>query len=120
MRINTALGFEANVCRDGVPLEEHEGDAESSSDGVRYVEATSGSNFTVALGVEPHRMKQRLEDHITCEVRLDGGFACSLVYSITGSNVFPIQGRTGVVNGQSLLQKFEFGDLVTSMLLASQ
>lgn len=120
MRINTALGFEANVCRDGVPLEEHEGDAESSAEGMRYIEATSGSNFTISLRVEPHRMKQKLEDHIACEVRLDGSFACSWIYSVTKPNTNSITGRTGTIHGQHVIEKFEFGDLVTSMPIASR
>ena len=114
MRIEAVSGLEANICRDGIPLQEYDVETGSALEGVKFIEATSGANFTVTLRVEPSRMKRWLEDYITCEVRLDGEYACSWVYYIKDAAVFQIRGRTGNVGDQSMLQKFVFGDLVTS------
>jgi hypothetical protein len=114
MRIEALSGLEVNICRDGVALQEHDAETDSALEGVKFIEATSGANFTVTLRVEPARMKKWLEDYITSEVRLDGEYACSWVYYVRDAAVFQIRGRTGNVGSQSVLQRFVFGDLVTS------
>lgn len=115
MKLKAHPGFEATIGCNGVALEEH--DDEDQIEGVKLVEATSGSNFTVNMQVDISKMKKKLEDHVTCEVKMDGKYVCSYVYSV--SSIFDnrkhqISGRPGSLNGQSVVQKFMFGDLVTS------
>ena len=106
--------METNICCDGVPLQEYEGEANTQEEAVRFIEAMSGSNFTVTFQVDSYRLKSILEDHIVCEVRLDGEYACSWVYSVLDAWVREIRGRNARVDGQSVLQKFVFGELITS------
>lgn len=106
-------GVEVQICSNGDALQEYED--EEPTDGVRFIEATSGSNFAVNFRVDWTKLKSRISDQITCEVKLDGKYAIAYVYPVDIARVNRIDGRTGTLGGQHVLQRFAFGELVTSM-----
>lgn len=118
MKLNALPGFEVNVCSNGAPLQEYED--EDRLEGVRFVEATSGSNFAVTIRFEPRMIKKILENHVTAEVKLDGKFAASYIYKVAGPHAHEHQmsGVRSQMAGQEMLQRFIFGDLLTSISLS--
>ena len=121
MKLDSVAGAEVCLRVNGVPLLEYDDDedeGQSHLKGVKYVEASSGSNFTVFVKADRASLGNDNRDHVECAVHLDGKWVCGKVLDVfrTPSFVTDIVGRNGHINGQHVLQRFTFADLETSML----
>ena len=123
MKLEAVAGAEVCLRVNGVPLLEYddeEDEGQTHLKGVKYVEASSGSNFAVFFKADRALLGNDNRDHVECAVSLDGKWVCGKVLDVFRfpTYVTDIVGRNGLVNEQHVLQRFTFADLETSILHA--
>ena len=119
MKLDAVAGAEVCIRRNGVALREYDDEAYGGEDqlkGVKYVEALSGSNFTVSFGANSSHLEGDYKDSVACAIVLDGKWICTKILDVYShaSYLWDIPGRSCVIDGQRILQRFSFGMLETS------
>jgi hypothetical protein len=110
-------GISVTVCVEGKPLKEYSDDAITDEDGtvIRYIEAVTGKNFEVHLGVEKGTNITR--SHIGCHVRVDGSF---VGYPLILKSNFSKANFNKIIDGRYVdadtVQKLSFATLDTGNL----
>ena len=118
MKLAAVPGVEVYLRVNGVPLHEYddeEHEDESHLKAVKYVEAASGSKFSVFFKADKSQLGADKRDVVECAIFLDGMEICAKILDTFRSLSFNIPGRNSIVNGQHMLQEFTFTDLNTSM-----
>ena len=122
MKLSTVPGVEVTILgANDVALREYDHGASDLGDdktGTRYVEAISGSNFSVCFKAYKEGLRANDQDCLLAAIYLDGKHAISKVLRID-QHPYPLfhMHQSGVesnIGGQSVLQKFEFAALKTS------
>lgn len=119
MKLGAVPGVEVSILKEGAPLREYDDEETDEKDrlkGVKYVEATPGSNFTVFLSVRKSELVGHEKDHLRCSVSLDGKGVYSTVLGASGSPSYfkSMKGQECTIKGQRYLQRFTFAELNTS------
>lgn len=119
MKLKAVPKAEVEVRVDGVAIEEYPDEADHrSSDvlGVKYVEASPNSTFTVHVRANRRHLRSHT-DAITCIVSIDGVKARSYVFSKFEADDTVRKSVRGVKRtkaGQTTLERFKFANLETS------
>lgn len=119
MKLAAVPGVKVGIRCDGVDLcdfRDKEDRRRRDLHAVRFIEATSGSNFAVTFRADPSRMKAVLEHHVDVKITLDGKITTATLYSLRSNHVSTHEclGIRSSKDGQTALQRFTFGDLATS------
>ncbi len=118
MKVTGFPGVEVSIRVDGKALLEFgdEGDdRRTQTIAVRYVEATSGSNFSVYVQTSRSQLGGDHKDHMFCRILLDGSVVDRPVlnpYSLPQYSV-NLVGSIGEIHGRTMVQRFTFTDLST-------
>ena len=117
MKLDGRPALDVTVRCDGASLPEYMNEADArcnSSVGVSYIEATSGSNFTIYFKADKYEYGKW--PHIVCEIKLDGQVIQSSILEVNSSRHYrnELKGAYGIDDGQEVLRRFKFADLRTS------
>lgn len=122
MRVPELPRVKVAVMVHGQALEEHENEDEPAPD-VRYIEADSGSNFSVSVTLDKSLLQDRKQDDILdCALYIDGRHtlarAVRLSNFVTESISVHFEGTYDY--NASTLSRFQFADLATSEVLSER
>jgi hypothetical protein len=117
MKLDEVPSVNVTIRCDGTSLPEYEDEADSREDarlGVRYIEATSGSNFTIFFIAKTFQCSKW--PHVVCEIKLDGKLIYAPIIEVNSAQWYGINFNAayGSENGQPVLRRFKFADLPTS------
>ena len=124
MKLEAVTGVEVRIDCDGATLQKHKGAndrRENQMTALSFIEALSGHNFQVTFRAESSHMERVLEDHVAFGVSLDGKAIPRRIYKLHRSRISynECKGLKSDKNGQTVFQKFTFGDLLTGQIAHS-
>jgi hypothetical protein len=117
MKIDAVPSVEVSIRCGGALLPEFEDESDQREGdlvGVRYVEASSGSNFTVYFATD--HFDYGKWPQVVCEIKLDGRMVWNPILDVFTSHDFKsdITCAYGIEDGCPVLRRFKFADLPTS------
>jgi len=117
MRLSALPWIDVTVCVDQRPLHEYddiEGQAATAHKGLKYIEASFGSNFLVRAVVDTKRLpKPTGVERVVCCLYLDGkAFKSTLAMENASPATINMLGLEN--NERSTMERFKFAQLVTS------
>ena len=117
MKLDRFPEIEVSVRCDGAALSEYEDEADPPQDdvvGVRYIEATSGSNFSVFFRADEFEYGKW--PTLCCTVKLDGVAVYNPLFDLSTTRhcSHDLLGAYGFEDGCAVLKRFTFADLPTS------
>ena len=127
MKLGAVPGVDTHIDGNGASLQEHtdvnnDDRRENQTTALRFIEALSGHQFQVTFQADPTQMESVLEDHVAVDISFDGKVITRRIYRLSRSRIsyFECKGVKSDKNGQTLLQRFTFGDLLTGQIALSR
>jgi hypothetical protein len=95
---------------------------ENQTTAPRFIEALSSPQFQVTFQADPTQMERVLEDLVAVDISLNGKVITRKIYRSSRSRIsyFECKGVKGDKNGQTVLEQFSFGDLLTGLITLSR
>ena len=117
MKVDAVPSVDVSIRCDGALLPEFEDESDQREGdlvSVRYVEASSGSNFTVYFATD--HFDYGKWPQVVCEIKLDGRMVWNPILDVSDFHYIKrdIEFAYGIENGRSVTRRFKFADLATS------